>query len=670
MLDGGGDAAFELVVIVAVEQVMLAVVLVLDHGIHRGEAIGEQLSFAVALHTAAIGVAAPVEIDIGQIAAFVPDFLVDHGLKPGAVSARFRSEHAGAGAAGGLCFGLAIFDQFRGLGAVALGGGVVAQRFVERHHRACGAVDQVDLLGEGIAEEAGDAQGHVHARAAEFGHGHHLEADHAARSPVPARAHAHQRQSLRDVIAAGAHVGGAPCGKGHGLGVLALALEVVLHQQIGGLAAEFPGDGGGHGAGIDRIEVAPRGKHIGPSACGRARRSGQDEAAVETGQQGFGLARTAEVDAGGEVSADGVEDGQRPVPRSAHPELVEGCWRGAVVLRQAQDEREWGRFADPFRRQQFEPFHSVAMRAPWLFRNRCKRFRSGALPTITHPAVERVEVQTEVLRHRPQQRGLSGMVIATRRAGQRHQQVTPQAAFGRLGEDMQTIADLQFLQFAEVIVDGRKRIVIVTAGPRVTVETMAARQIENVAPQPVEAARVHPGGEVVFVHQRLKLLERAIGFGAGQRRGEVVDDHRADAALGLRAFAGVVDDEGVKLRQRPGADLRETLARERDRLAGQPFQIAVLADMDHRLRAEVLRQPDVKGEVGVRRRQGGIVIAGLGIDVIAARGLHGDGEIAEAVDRQAERAVPHEGIGGWRAPAFGHGLARTFGHGCESGFVD
>lgn len=234
---------------------------------------------------------------------------------------------------------------------------------------------------------------------------------------------------------------------------------------------------------------------------------------------------------------------------------------------------------------------------------------------------------------------------------------------------MQTVANLQFLQFAQVVVDGRKRIIIVSVGPGIAVEAVAARQIENVPPQAVEAARVHPGGEVVFVHQRLKLLERAIGLGAGQGRGEVVDHHRADPAFGLRAFAGVVDDEGVELRQRPGADLREALARERDGLAGQPFQIAVLADMNHRLRAEVLRQPDVEGEIGVRRRQGRIVIAGLGIDVVAARGLHGDGEIAETVDRQAECAVPHEGVGGWRAPALGHGLARAFRHLCEGGFI-
>src|SRR3546814_17378394 len=63
-------------------------------------------------------------------------------------------------------------------------GGVVLFRLVQRHDGAGGAVDQVDLFREGVPEEAGDAEGHVDARTAQFRDLHDLETDDAARSPV------------------------------------------------------------------------------------------------------------------------------------------------------------------------------------------------------------------------------------------------------------------------------------------------------------------------------------------------------------------------------------------------------------------------------------------------------------------------------------------------------
>ena len=63
------------------------------------------------------------------------------------------------------------------------------------------------------------------------------------------------------------------------------------------------------------------------------------------------------------------------------------------------------------------------------------------------------------------------------------------------------------------------------------------------------AAAVEAGGEIVFVDQRFQVLQRAIGFGAGQRRRQMIDDHRRGAALGLGALAGIVDDEGIELGQ-------------------------------------------------------------------------------------------------------------------------
>ncbi len=58
--------------------------------------------------------------------------------------------------------------------------------------------------------------------------------------------------------------------------------------------------------------------------------------------------------------------------------------------------------------------------------------------------------------------------------------------------------------------------------------------------------------------------------------------------------------------------------------------------MHHRVGAKHLADPGIERQVIVRRHQVGRVIAGLGVDVVAARRLDADDHIAEAVQRQRE----------------------------------
>src|SRR3546814_15688069 len=88
--------------------------------------------------------------------------------------------------------------------------------------------------------------------------------------------------------------------------------------------------------------------------------------------------------------------------------------------------------------------------------------------------------------------------------------------------------------------------------------------------------------------------------------------------LGLGAFAGIVHDEGIEVRQRPEDGLGEARRAEREGLAGQPLHVAVLAHVDHRIDADGLAQPGVEGEVAVRRAQRPVVIARHGIAAVAA----------------------------------------------------
>ena len=62
-------------------------------------------------------------------------------------------------------------------------------------------------------------------------------------------------------------------------------------------------------------------------------------------------------------------------------------------------------------------------------------------------------------------------------------------------------------------------------------------------------------------------------------------------------------------------------------LAGQPFEIAMLAEWMTAWAPNTSRSQTIEGEITMRRHQGGIVIAALRIDVVAARRLHADREL-------------------------------------------
>ena len=74
---------------------------------------------------------------------------------------------------------------------------------------------------------------------------HDLEAGHAPDAPLPHRPRADQRQRLRDVVAAGAHVRRAPDGERDRARPFALVLEIALGQQIGGATPEIQAAGVG-----------------------------------------------------------------------------------------------------------------------------------------------------------------------------------------------------------------------------------------------------------------------------------------------------------------------------------------------------------------------------------------------------------------------------------------
>ena len=84
-----GRPAFELVVIIAVEQIMLAIVLVLHNRLDLTQPRFETAAVARALAAFAIGVASPFQIGLAKVCLAVPNALINQCLQSRAVGTGF-----------------------------------------------------------------------------------------------------------------------------------------------------------------------------------------------------------------------------------------------------------------------------------------------------------------------------------------------------------------------------------------------------------------------------------------------------------------------------------------------------------------------------------------------------------------------------------------------------
>ncbi len=238
-------------------------------------------------------------------------------------------------------------------------------------------------------------------------------------------------------------------------------------------------------------------------------------------------------------------------------------------------------------------------------------------------------------------------------------------------EDVQAVADGERFHVAKEGIDAHQRL-----GLR-HFRLDAARlfkpafrdRAENVPRQPLAAPLVEALRRGIFVQKPLDFAKRGRRCGLDERRRVVADGDGGDAPLRLRGLAGIVDDEGIDHRHRPKERARRAGFRKRRRLAGQPFERAMRAEMDQRIDARLLAEPEIEGDVGVARRQVRIVIGGFAVRQMAALGLEADEEIAVGGYRQGNRAARECGVFGRRAPGGCHSLAQRFRQAGEGGFV-
>ena len=223
-------------------------------------------------------------------------------------------------------------------------------------------------------------------------------------------------------------------------------------------------------------------------------------------------------------------------------------------------------------------------------------------------------------------------VRAASRSRARQQEAVEPLALGALAEHVEPVADLEILQLAQKAVELAQGLRLILAGGdgAIAVDAGGAGALQDLGGERRDTARVTAQRVVIFVDQPLELGLRAIAAGAGQGRGQMVDDDGLRPPLGLRPLAGIIDDERVEMRQGPEHRLGETFGRQGKRLAGQPFQRAVLAEIDHRIGAEAVGEPGIGGQIGMRRHQCRVVVRGFRVEIVAARRLDQDGDIAGA----------------------------------------
>ncbi len=80
----------------------------------------------------------------------------------------------------------------------------------------------------------------------------------------------------------------------------------------------------------------------------------------------------------------------------------------------------------------------------------------------------------------------------------------------------------------------------------------------------------------------------------------MIDDHSTCTALGLCAFARIIDDKWIDMRHRAEDRFGIAVFGERQSLSGQPFQIAMLAHMDNGIDRRHFTQIGIKSNIAMR----------------------------------------------------------------------
>ena len=222
-------------------------------------------------------------------------------------------------------------------------------------------------------------------------------------------------------------------------------------------------------------------------------------------------------------------------------------------------------------------------------------------------------------------------------------------ALGCAAENVQAVADLDVLDLTQPPVDVQEHVVEhvffgTLREAEVVVHLGCPHQRPDLLANGRQLGRVQCGDVGVLVEQLLETGDVAVAFGAGHRWDQVIDECRVGTTLCLCSFTRVVDQEGVDQRQVAEGCVGAAVAGHAERLARQPFEVAVLAEVHNGVGAEsaVVRccsDPAVGREVVVARRQIRVVVDRDGLFTESPRRLDHEDDVVESQCRDDDFAV-------------------------------
>ena len=163
----------------------------------------------------------------------------------------------------------------------------------------------------------------------------------------------------------------------------------------------------------------------------------------------------------------------------------------------------------------------------------------------------------------------------------------------------------------------------------------------------------------VFIHQPLESRQIVIQAGIAHRRRLVPNQAGGAAPLRLHSFTDDRNQIGINIRQIAQRQFRIAFTGQSGRLARQPFQRTVRADVQHRVRTEPIPQPGVKPQIMMRRRTIRRMVDLGRVFAKAARRLDADHDIAQSHSRH-QQAVPLDKDLPRSSPPIGRHLLRRF----------
>ena len=293
------------------------------------------------MEAAAVPVGAPEGVDLAQIPPALPVLAVDGLAHPCAVGAGWAAEHPQGCLLQRLIFAQALGHQPLPLLVGVLFDKVLLRGLIQAGHGQHRPLHQLHHVGEGVPEQAADAQHRVDAGAAQLRQGDGLHPHHLVRLAQIAGAHTHQGEHLCDVLSVGFH---ALVGVDHdrytlrpGFPLLGpVGVDRLLRQRL----SHRPCRPAGYGGGVDGVKVPARGQDVDIPPGGTASGQGRDKAPLHPRQQQIQLVRGL-AQPGRRLGADKVQHPRQRggVPRKAllRQELRRSL-RPVALRRQAGNE--------------------------------------------------------------------------------------------------------------------------------------------------------------------------------------------------------------------------------------------------------------------------------------------------------------------------------------------